>query len=442
MKDDNPWLDPWLPLTDRETLTGRLAYSPPPLTGLDRQPAKLAAIALNDALKGTFVVSEQVLNLCETIVAAAVHHLTYKYSSASAYCREVTSRITAGGGDFIPPIPVTGHAGVGKTAIFEALLRAIGHRPPITIGGITALPEPLKLVPVGIAKSQLEVVRRVGGLGHNLEVSLPSARRLLYGNGTAFLSFGETQFVNQSAAANTLVASILLLAGTFGIPTAYDANFSLMWRLRRRPPEERDRLLHYPTVIFPEIPGEKDAIAVTQAMIDVAPEIFEIDPNRDGIDLEFRCGGLKRAKRRLLVLAYQMKRETSRKSTVRVTINDIRDAYKSIAFNESRLIVEELARRQDHTRTKKNDDLACPFDEPLSAAEARKLAANRFRNEQIAEREVDSALTTDEKHLLAKNEGLRMDARTRAGRVPAPKKERVTGSNRAANSATLAATYS
>lgn len=437
------WLEPWLPLLDRATLAQRMALSPPPLSGLDKLPSGLAAKALDDALREVFQVSNQVLDLSEILVATAVHHLQTRYKNADTeYPCKVNSRITNEEPDFIAPIPVTGHAGVGKSAIFKALRRALGAIKPLSICGINVRPEPLKVVPVGIAKSQLAVVRRMGGMGKTLEECSPSAQRILYRDGTALISFGEMQFVNQSANANTLVAGILLHAGGFGVPTAYDANFSLMWRLRRRPPEERDRLLCDPIVLLPDVPASPDSMNLSSAMFGVAPEVFKINVQKDGGELDKRCGGLKRLKRRLLVLAYQRKRELCRDGAVRVTIDDVRAAYESNAFMDARLIVEELWLRQDRTR-RREDDLCCPFDEPLSIAQARAIAARELRNERVAERELEDAMTCDEKRLVADR------AKPKGTRARAPGKvsglgsqERATSAERAANSAALAAEFS
>lgn len=438
MKGGGPWLAPWLPLTNRATLAQRMTMAPTPLTSLDQLPAALATSALDDALGEIFHAGESVLDLAEVLVAAAIHHLQLRYLCAEDYARQVNARISCEEFDFIAPIPVTGHAGVGKSAIFRALRRALGSPPPVTIAGITVCPEPMRLVPVGIAKSQLAVVRRVGGLGKTLEECLPSGQRILYRDGTALLSFGEMQFVNQSAQANTLVAGILLEAGNFGVPAVYDANFSLMWRLRRRPPEERDRLLCNPILLVPDIPGSKDAVALTKAMVAVAPDVFQIDVERNGSELENRCGGLKRMKRRLLVLAYRMKRGTSRQNAVHVTMDDIRVAYKSGAFQDARLIVEELGQRQDRTR-RYDDDLSCPFDEPLSTAQARAVAAREFRDEQIAELELAAAMTSEEKRMVSGHERSRVrEPKRPAAVVSLREAKHSTGVERAANSAALA----
>lgn len=442
MKNGDPWMESWRPLMDRATLAQRLAAAPPPLTALDQMPAGLAAKALDDALDAVFHADEQILDLAEVLVTAAVHHLQLRYRGAEEYAGRVNAKMLNQVLNFIPPIPVTGHAGVGKSAIFKAIRRALATPQPVTIGGVSVCPEPIKLVPVGIAKSQLAVMRRVGGLGKTLEDCVPSAQRILYRDGVALLSFGEMQFVNQSGRANTLVAGILLQAGNLGVPAAYDANFSLMRRLRRRPPEERDRLLCNPIVMFPDVPGSKDAAALTTALIAVAPDVFQIDVKRNGIDLDKRTGGLKRMKRRLLVLAYLMKREQSRHDAVCVTIEDVRAAYKSGAFQDSRLIIEELGRRQDRTR-RYEDDLSCPFDEPLSSSQARAVAARNFRNEQLAESELESAMTANEKRLVVDRESRREKKPTAAATVlNRGASKRVKGADRAANSAALAAEFS
>lgn len=442
MSDSPPWyLEPWRPLLNRKIFAERMIRTPLPLSNLHLKPAQQAYDALDDALGDVFVACQQSIDLGEVIVATAVHHLTKRYTDGEQdYLRRVNSRVINHEPEFIPPIPITGHAGVGKSSIIRAISRAIGSPTRVKVGGLEIMPVPFAMVPVGIAKSQLAVVRRLGVVGKNLEDCCASAQRILYRNATGILSFGELQFVNQSSTANTLVAGILLQAGYLGVPSAYDANFSLMWRLRKRPPEERDRLLENPIVIFPDVPGSQDAIAISQAMLAVAPGIFEIDLNADGLELDVRSGGLRRMKRRLLSLAYLIKRRDAKQSEVRVSIDDIRSAYQSNLFKDSRLTIEELARRQDRSRDNKEDDLCCPFDEPRTAAQARDQANCDFRNSQVAENEFLAALSAKEKKNLAlQSERKVTQRRSQASSRASELKPKTKNSDRALNSAALAA---
>lgn len=446
MTDRDPWyLEPWLPLLDRAVLAERMKREPAPLVGLEKMPSKLAFNKLNGAFEMAFHPCEQSLELGEIIVAAAIDHLLEKYADGEqAYLGKVNSKVTKEATEFICPIPVTGHAGAGKSSIIDAVGRAVLMPARVRVGGIEVQPDPMRIVPVGIAKSELALVRRVGGVGKGIEDCVPSAQRGLYRDGTAMLAFGEFQFATRSSTASTLVSGILLQGGYLGVPSVYDANFSLMWRLRKRPPEERDRLLFNPVVVHPDLPGSSDAQAITKSMLDVAPGVFQIDPATDGSILDVRTGGLRRLKRRLLSLAYQIKREGSRKSKVCVTIDDVLVAYNSNGYKDSRLMVEEMARRQDGVGDQKKDGLSCPFDEAESAAKVREKANRDFRDEQVAEQELHSAMTAGEKAALAAR-GKKTISRRSPPRQSA-KNPSTTGrtscTDRARNSAALAAEFS
>lgn len=109
--------------------------------------------------------------------------------------------------------------------------------------------------------------------------------------------------------------------------------------------------------------------------------------------------GQKRAESRLVEIAYENKRSTSSNSDVKVTLADLEVAYKSREFQFDRTDIEEVSRRI-LMNERKEDDLSCPIELPETLVQQFKRRAEQERAGRVARRELEDALTAEDKRHL------------------------------------------
>jgi hypothetical protein len=144
----------------------------------------------------------------------------------------------------------------------------------------------------------------------------------------------------------------------------YACNYSLGHKLKKRPPEDRTRLLSDPLFLLSlsaDDPAFIGYLADAQVVFD---GMLEIDPRKDAAEVHAMTFGLRRMVWRLLVFAYELarKEQRERKNPVKVTMTHLRDAYECVSYEDDARTVDRsfdalLGIRGD-------EDYVCPFDLP------------------------------------------------------------------------------
>lgn len=221
-----------------------------------------------------------------------------------------------------------------------------------------------------------------------------TCRKIAYRDGVPYLIADEFQFVTGSESANARVTQMLLSLGYIGLPFLFVANFSLLRRLLHRPEEERQRLLGDPIVLMPDGWQSEDWQQTLATQRAVAPNVFIFDPVKDAQPLHAFSAERKRAIAKLLLFAFRHQHPHGGK----VDLEAIRRTYHSTAYATYReeteiLVTQSIRKRPDEHRK----DLWCPLPLPEDAAGMFLSAAKAAREQQVADAELKSALTTEER---------------------------------------------
>lgn len=395
MTTENAWANRWLPLLDAETLKARMTVVATPLADLSVLPPHMAQQVLDAAISRVFFATEQCLAFGTAVVSRSIAFLQRYHATPAERAAHLYSG-TCPLMEYVPPIILTGHAGNGKSDFLKGLQRAIGD--DITINEANASITHRYVAPIAVnnTTSASGIFERFHASGQTIDAKRSSARRMLYRNHTALMPVDEFQFINQSSNANARATAIFHTIAGLGVPSCIAANFSLIRKIQKRPPEDRQRLLEVVWVLSPDAPDSPDWSGTVTSIVALNSDLLALNPLRDGPKLGELCGGQKRALRVLLGIAYLRVRQTNKGSAVKVTLADVSAARETGAFQTFREEIDEIYRRAV-TGGRKRDNFSCPIEEPITATEALRMTAQTVRNEQVAERELSDAMRPSER---------------------------------------------
>ncbi|MEW8143408.1 MAG: ATP-binding protein [Candidatus Thiodiazotropha endolucinida] len=292
-------------------------------------------------------------------------------------------------------ICLTGPAGGGKSALISALQRVLP--PPTTV---FLSPEHrrvpiqrLRRVQVGGKDSNSQILKMlanptyVAGRGRVSEAdAVKHLIQWLYVCGTGGLAIDEMQFLTQGANSNTRVAKLLMSVGFPEVPVIYVVNYSLGHKLKKRPQEERQRLLADPNVLEPDGPRSASWQALIREYVHTLPDLLSVDPVGDAEEIFRMTAGLPRVLRLLIITAM---RQLGRKTDLLITVDTLRYAYRSRSFDVHRADVEAmLSLSVSDLLASRRLDLVCPFkgtrtDQEGSSTEKQlNLTGQKYSNEE------------------------------------------------------------
>lgn len=386
---DTPWVSRFIPLLDKAEIKRRALRSATPLTGLNELPVATASRLLASELKEVFYPTTQAVDILHQFIEMALAHSLQHYPDEQTFLDWVYKK-TSPAPDFMPPLCLTGLAGIGKSGVAKALGRIIPADSLVTCSADEAK-HPLKsLWKIDIrAQSRLsELLAPLGGAEGSLREQTNSARRRAYRMGVSLVVPDEFQFMTASSTANTRIVQALMSLAYLGLPFIFIANFSLLHRLLKRPQEDRDRLLSKIVVMMPDSPESKDWSNTLKLQLEAAPDVFQIDPVIDGDQIYRYCAGIKRYEAKLLEVAYTLAREgRPRDRMTVVTMTDIKAAYESGTFAAQRQDAELITQQfiLNHQANKERPDLCCPIDQPRSFSDILTTQLQRQRSERLAQ---------------------------------------------------------
>lgn len=436
----NMWAQRFEALLERKALKRAAEYYPEPLYELGRHPITLATKMLKKSLASIFYPSEQCLEILEVWVGEAYAHACLIYTDPLGFCAAIQSEFeTLPLPEWQAPSILTGLPGLGKTALSEAYQRAVARNVSITTPDGTVWPlRSSWYVKFRDIKTENGFWQRLGSAYTATHDNVSYCRRMAYRSGICYLGLDELQFYTLSKEANTNIARLMMVAGNLGLPITAVGNYSLVRRLMKRPSPERQRLLSNVKVMMPDDPEGPDWEAFLVHQKNALPEILAIDPKKDGPRINLLSGGQKRAESRLVEIAYENKRSASSNSDVKVTLADLEVAYRSREFQFDRRDIEDVSRRILMNETKE-DDLSCPIELPETLVQQFKRRAEQERASRVARRELEDALTAEDKqHLKEASRSApkpRVTATVRS--INAKKSPKATLADMARNSATF-----
>lgn len=394
---DNPWAARYEPLLDKDTIRKRALVTVSVLAGLRDMPTELACIQLENALNTVFYPTTQCVNILHRFVGIAHAHCVTKYPDGKAFLAGVYAKESPLPEHF-PAILLTGLAGIGKTQLMRAFRRIQVEDSHVKVDEEHS-PFPLKgpwRVTVHARSNPMDILKALAQVDASSMELVDKCKKLVFRDGIPFLIADEFQFVTGSSGANTRVTQMLLLLTYVGVPCCYNANFSLVGRLLKRPEEDRQRLLSDWEILLPDPPSSDDWRQTLITQKEVAPEILTFDPIKDAAAIHTYTAGRKRATVKLLVLA--LRNEHLRGI---VDMAAIKRAYHSPGYASYREEAEILATQAIQNKPdKKWKDLWCPLPIPPNAAAEFLKSANEKREELVADAEIRASLNGLERKAL------------------------------------------
>ena len=191
------------------------------------------------------------------------------------------------------------------------------------------------------------------------------AKRLsvsLYQRGTVLGLADELQFNSRSSDATALIAQIISQVGSLGPTLFFACNYSLVHKLKNRPPEDRNRFLAKPRVMLPLLPGDPAfSQYFTDAGVVLCGAIAELSP-KDLAELHGMTFGLCRMMASLVVAAYAVARQERDKtrSSLAITMGHFKAGYQSRLYSDERDTVARCFAAA--LGNFDNESYVCPFE--------------------------------------------------------------------------------
>lgn len=437
---DSPWKARFLPLLDKDEIKRRAAWPSVPVPEINQLPVETACKALADAMQKVCHPTTQVVNVLHQLIGRALGHCLLHYPDMRSFVGNIY-RQGPTLPKFVPPTCLTGLAGVGKSCLADALERVL----PVD-GHIACPPEsspfPLRSmwkIDVQTQSSLKDIFAPLGGIEGTLADQLKTARKRAYRDGVSLVLADEFQFLTASPSANTRISQTLISLGYCGLPAIYIANYSLLYRLLRRPQEDRDRLLADVIIMTPDGPESADWAQTLAALMAAAPKVFRIDPESDGPQFHRYCAGIKRTAANLLVAGYRIARmQRLDHVDIDVTMAHIQAAYQSVPFATHRADTEVITQQFILGRLvdRKRRDLWCPLGHSATLQENLVQELSRRRDARVAA-EIQKAATTEEERAAIEKHPASSGTVDAGSVVRLPRRKRPTAEMLKANAASL-----
>ncbi len=281
---NNPWSDRYLPFLDPAYIKEKAEVKPDPVEHLFEINVELACKRLHTSLKTAFYPTRQCVDILHRLAGITYANAVETYPSNQAFISRLydDQDDVNDSNDFARPICLTGLSGIGKSEILQAFKRIAGQEtyikidaqhPPFQIKGPRLLTLKTLSTPIQIAKSLFNV-------DVNANTLASQCRKRAFQDGIPFFMIDESQFGTASSTANARSTQILLSLSYIGTPFLFSANFSLLYRLLKRPEEDRQRILSNLILLLPDAWSSECWINTIQALIEVAPDILKFDPKK------------------------------------------------------------------------------------------------------------------------------------------------------------------
>lgn len=396
----NPLVDRFNGIAEKQYIIYKTTVIPDQLNGLEGCSVGGATGNLAAQLNKVYVPNNFAIEFIQEMVESSTRYCLDKYPSKVDYNKSIFHP----GESEVFPIVLTGLAGVGKSALINALKKVlpapIAFTPDISSQELHLLSY---WVASGRGKPTLKQLLNdlietgtPGGIKSSTVAQLLKSARSYAGKvGLPLILFDEVQHVTQSEATAQTI-SILLSLSKIGVPMVYISNYSLQHKFLLRNAEERHRLMANPRVMEPDMPNSGDWRAYVEACVQVLGPYLNVNAAGIAQELYEKTFGLKRLVVQLFALAYTVARRSGRHE---IEFADFDRAFLSAGYTDARNEVLIL-QRQLAERKCGRSDLWCPYIGPRNPNADDVTFARRVADDRLAKTVFESALTPQEKKEL------------------------------------------
>lgn len=402
---NNPWIDRFNVLTD-EVIEQRMRCIPEPYVPSRKSNSEIITNEVGNLLSRLYVPTQKALNIATHLVGLANAHSYLHYKSELQYISDTYQPLVPLD-VYFPSVNITGLAGVGKSALACALLRCLDHEVEVPIKEHE--PHKLRIIwsqnyegqtsPTGMLLAFLVSVG-VDTATAKKDSLLSQCRREAFQRGISLSIMDETQFQAFSASASAAVAKVLITHCMLGIPNVYFSNYNLGHKLKKRPQQDRQRLLSRPIVLMPDTEDSDEWREYITVVQDLLSEIVDLDIESDLQFIHYATSGIRRLVGDLLLIAIQNKASAHRS----VTRKDLELAFKSTSYTVNREDVKLLYQqfRTGKQANKTREDLWCPFSDTENYFQDYVKTIDEVENNERMMKLAELAMTPDEKSIHKK----------------------------------------
>lgn len=357
---------------------------------------------LRRALQAIYIPTQKTSETILRELERAQEHARTVYANEETILANIYGRQDLCHDENKTPTLITGLSGSGKSSMRKTIKRILGDGRRLPIGDKHILQTyPYLDVTVGprdtLAGLLTPLARpeiREGSLRVKQRDFPLDCSNWLRQSGVCLFGVDEMQFLTQSADASAQVSKALLAYHSLGVPWHVVMNFSLAWKLLRRPHEVKRRLLGRVVVIVPDAPGSAEWYRLLIEYSNVCQSICSFELQGQAEQLWNFTAGLKGELLELIALAYSCCLERGARL---IKWDDIVAARGSASFFGSRETIDALI---CHGVTGRDlpDHLKCPFEDEAIMVNLRDYSRHlqQARQATVAIREIRSAMQIKE----------------------------------------------
>jgi energy-coupling factor transporter ATP-binding protein EcfA2 len=394
IKAGNLWADRFAGLT-RETIFKRTLRFGEVVQGLENVGVEVAVRRLENALKPVYYPSDQCLDALQALLACQREHCLRTYTGVPELLRTMAA---CGANEMLADVGsmtlLTGHAGVGKSSLFEALIRLQPPDDELNTGAYSGV---FPLVSMRFCKvhangSAKDILTTLSGIEGAPRVLVAECRLQALRSGWSAVVVDEMQFATQGPS-NARVTQMLMSLSYIGVPVFYAANFSLLNKLAKRPQEDQHRLISDPILLSPETVDSRAWSETLTMMQAVAPDYFVFSVKKDAEIIHRLTFGVNRNLVKLLLVAFQV----ARARNCLVGVSELEAAYNHQKYSSYKRDVEALTRQAVtgtpvHGRSDLWSEIPLPKSSQVHVTEQLKKA----RASALALKKLEASMTREE----------------------------------------------
>lgn len=231
--------------------------------------------------------------------------------------------------------------------------------------------------------------------GKSIEELANQCRRLAYASGICMIFLDEIQFLTKSQGATARITDVVYELMGLGVPITLVANYSLASALKRRPEQDRQRILGNTRILYQVPATSNDWINLVRGVVSISPSVIKIDPEEHASSVHNLTAGTPRMLSFLITHALASTRATRPE----IRLDDLQEAYEAPGFSVCRESIEKL-NQQFATGEQARADLWPPIRVPLEPQAALKQEAQEQAFARSANSLVEGYLSPSQLELL------------------------------------------